>query len=155
MVERVREQRPLEQHHVAGERVGPLARHLPGPGEFRPAPVLEQFDVVLDVEVEGRPLAPGPDRDVGGLAADWRAGPRDRRGEQQQGLQFLVDVGQRLAHLFQVQVLLVMVGPQRHPGRLVGPRELLGERLSPGLRLVKLALEFAAGLVQAEQLVHV
>ena len=34
-------------------------------------------------------------------------------------------------------------------------RELLGERLSPGLRLVELALQFTAGLVQAEQFVHV
>ena len=156
VVERVGEQRPLQQHHVAGERVGPLARHLPRPGELRPAAVLEQLDVVLDLEVEGRPLAPCPDRDVGGVvAADRRARPRDRRGEQQQGLQFLVDLGERLAHLFQVHVLLVVLGPQRRPGRLVGSRELLGERLSPGLRLVELALQFPAGLVKAEQFVHV
>ena len=38
---------------------------------------------------------------------------------------------------------------------LVGSRELLGERLSPGLRLVELALQFTAGLVKAEQFVHV
>ncbi len=57
--------------------------------------------------------------------------------------------------LLEVQVLLVVLGLQLGPGLLVGLGELPGEGLAPGLRLVELTLEFAAGLVQAEQFVHV
>ena len=55
----------LEQHQVAGQRVGPLAGDVAGPGELRPATLLDQLDMVERLEVERRLLTDRADHDVG------------------------------------------------------------------------------------------
>ena len=82
-VEGVGVHRALEQDQIRLQRVGTLAGDLAGPGEVRPAALLQQLDVVQRLEVELRRGAHGPYHHVGGLVrADRGALPRNGGSQQ-------------------------------------------------------------------------
>ena len=155
-VEGVGVHRALEQHQLARQRVGALPGHLAGPGEVRPAALLQQLDMVQRLEVELRRGAHGPDDDVGGLVgSDRGAFPRDGGGQQHQPVQLLRRLRELLAELLELGLELGVLGPQLGAPGVVGLGELLGRTLPAGLGLVQFVLELADGPVEVEQLVDV
>src|SRR5271165_3059426 len=142
----------LEQHHVAGQRVGPLPGDLAGPGEVSPAALFQQLHVVQGLEIELRRGAISPDGHVRRLVGpDRRTRPRDGRGEQQQRVQLLVRLSELSTKTLDVIIQVSQVSSALLAGRY-GPA---GRAPPERLGIVHFVLEFATGLVELEQLVHV
>ena len=155
-VQRVGVHRALEQHHVAGQRVGAFPGDLAGPGEVSPAALFQQLHVVQGLEVELRRGAISPDGHVRRLIGpDRSARPRDRGGQQHQPLQLLRGRRELVAQRPEVGLELGVLGPQLGPARLVGLGELPRRALPAGLGLVQFMLQLAADRIEVEQFVHV
>ena len=116
-VEGVGVHRALEQHHVAGQRVGAFPGDLAGPGEVGPAALFQQLDVVQGLEIELRRGALGPDGHVRRLVGpDRGALPRDRGGQQHQRLQLLRRLRELLAQRPEVESRARRARPSARPG---------------------------------------